>query len=105
MSTPLRQSLVRELTLRGCSPRTIEACHLRIQDLHSDRMQIRVEQGKGRKDRYTILSSKLLEQLRAYWRVYRPAHWLFPSRRDPDQPLPDGTAQRLYHRAVKRAGL
>jgi len=92
-------------TVYAAGLRLNEACHLRIQDLHSDRMQIRVEQGKGRKDRYTILSSKLLEQLRAYWRVYRPAHWLFPSRRDPDQPLPDGTAQRLYHRAVKRAGL
>mgnify|MGYP002401754953 CR=1 FL=1 len=68
-------------------------------------MQLRVELGKGRKDRYTVLSPGLLAELDRYWRVCRPEHWLFPSNSDPQRPLPDGTAQRIYYAAVKRAGL
>lgn len=82
-----------------------EACHLRVSDVLADRRQIRVEQGKGRKDRYTILSDRLLELLRQYWRAYRPKHWLFPSRRCPDRPILDASAQRIYWQALKRARL
>jgi integrase/recombinase XerD len=67
-------------------------------------MQIRVEQGKGRKDRYTLLSPRLLEELRTYWRMFHPRQWLFFGR-DASAPLPDGTGQKIFELAVRRAGL
>jgi len=66
-----------------------EAVHLRIADIDSQRMMIRIMQGKGHKDRFVPLSTKLLELLRVYWRRVRPREWLFPGRRF-DRPL--GTA-------------
>ena len=92
-------------TVYAAGLRLNEACHLRLTDIDSARMQIRVVQGKGRKDRYTLLSPKLLTELRGYWRLYRPRHWLFPSPRDAQQPFCDGTAQHFYYAAVARAGL
>jgi integrase/recombinase XerD len=88
------------MTVYGAGLRLNEACHLKPEHLDSARQQIRVEQGKGRKDRTTLLA-----ELRAYWRAFRPGTWLFPSSRDPQQPLPDGTAQKLFWKAVVRAGL
>jgi integrase/recombinase XerD len=93
------------MTVYGAGLRLNEACHLKFEHLDSARMQTRVVQGKGRKDRYTLLSPRLLEELRLYWKVCRPQHWLFPSSRDPQQPMIDGTAQKIYYRAVQRAGL
>ena len=93
------------MTVYGAGLRLREATHLKIQHLDAARHQIRIEQGKGKKDRFTLLSPRLLEELRTYWRHDRPEHWLFPSVRDPDQPLADGTAQRIFYRAVARAGL
>jgi integrase/recombinase XerD len=93
------------MTVYGAGLRLNEACHLKPEHLDSARQQIRVEQGKGRKDRTTLLSPRLLAELRAYWRAFRPGPWLFPSSRDPQQPLPDGTAQKLFWKAVARAGL
>lgn len=60
--------------------RLSEAISLRPEQIESDpsRMMIRVEQGKGRKDRYTVLSRSLLPELREYWRKYQPGEWLFP---------------------------
>ena len=55
-----------------------EATHLRVTDIDSQRMMLRVDQGKGQKDRYVMLSSRLLEELRSYWRAGRPKTWLFP---------------------------
>lgn len=92
-------------TVYAAGLRLNEACHLRVADIDSARMQIRVVQGKGRKDRYTLLSPKLLAELRGYWQLERPLHWLFPSPRDPQRPLCDGTAQHFYYAAVARAGL
>ena len=60
------------MTAYGGGLRVSEVVHLRPTDIHSDRMLIRVNQGKGRKDRYTLLSSRLLEELRAYWRQIPP---------------------------------
>jgi integrase/recombinase XerD len=57
--------------------RISEAVHLKPTDVDSQRMVIRVEQGKGQKDRYVMLSPKLLETLRGYWRAVRPKGWLF----------------------------
>jgi integrase len=64
-----------------------------------------VEQGKGRKDRYTLLSPRLLQELRSYWKICRPEVWLFPAVRDPQQPILDGTAAKIFGRALQRAGL
>jgi len=58
--------------------RISEAVHLKPVDIDSQRMVIRVEQGKGQKDRYVMLSPRLLETLRDYWRATRPKGWLFP---------------------------
>ena len=62
----------------GGGLRASEVTHLKVGDIDSDRMLIRVEQGKGRKDRHVMLSPNLLELLRDYWREARPAGWLFP---------------------------
>jgi integrase/recombinase XerD len=58
--------------------RVSEVVRLKIADIDSSRMLIRVEQGKGAKDRYVMLSPRLLAMLRDYWRAIRPRHWLFP---------------------------
>jgi integrase len=64
-------------------------------------MMIRVDQGKGNKDRYTILSKKLLVDLRAYWSQYRPDKWLFPGQK-PERHLTETAAQRAYYLAKKK---
>ena len=84
--------------------RVSEVVHLKITDINSQRMMIRVGQGKGRKDRYTLLSKRLLSELRAYWIQDRPAVWLFPGQ-DPDQPLTRSAAQRAYNQARRMAGI
>jgi integrase/recombinase XerD len=61
--------------------RISEAIRLKVTDIDSQRMVIRVEQGKGQKDRYVMLSPKLLEALRDWWRVAKPKGWLFPGDR------------------------
>jgi integrase/recombinase XerD len=58
--------------------RISEAIQLTISAIDSQRMVLRIEQGKGQKDRYVMLSPKLLEILRAWWKIHRPRHWLFP---------------------------
>ena len=90
------------MTSYGGGLRVAELVRLKPQDIHSERMLIRVNQGKGRKDRYTLLSPRLLEELRAYWREYRPKEWLFAGG-DGSGPLPTGTAQKLFYRAKARA--
>jgi site-specific recombinase XerD len=93
------------MTVYGAGLRLNEACHLKVPHIESGRMMLRVDQGKGRKDRYTILSPWLLEELRAYYRQERPGIWLFPSRRGGDIPMIDGTAQKIFYTALERAGL
>ena len=65
-------------TIYATGLRISEAVALRPADIDSSRMVIRVDQGKGRKDRYVMLSPRLLEVLRGYWRIERPKPWLFP---------------------------
>ena len=93
------------MTVYGAGLRLNEACHLKAEHILGERQQIRVEQGKGKKDRYTLLSPRLLEELRSYWRWRRPSAWLFPASHDPAQPMVDATAQRIFNRAVARARL
>jgi integrase/recombinase XerD len=69
------------MTAYATGMRVSEVVSLRVADIESDRMMIRIDQGKGRKDRYVMLSPNLLELLRAYWKVARPTDWLFPGRR------------------------
>lgn len=90
----------------GSGLRVSEVVCLKPRQIESapDRMMVRVEQGKGRKDRYTLLSRYSLELLRAYWRKYRPTEWLFFGF-DPTRPLAIGSAQVIYYQACKAAGL
>jgi len=67
----------------GAGLRAAEVVALKVEDIDSKRMVIRVEQGKGRKDRNVMLSPHLLELLRAWWKAVRPQGWLFPGR-DPN---------------------
>jgi len=83
--------------------RVSEVVRLKITDIHSDRMMIRVEQGKGRKDRYTLLSKRLLDELRDYWRIKRPDRWLFPGRAN--GLMTREMAWQIYVKAVKKAGI
>jgi site-specific recombinase XerD len=88
----------------ACGLRISELMHLQIRDIDSARMVVIVRQGKGRKDRLVPLSPRLLEELRAYWRCYRPGRWLFPGATG-DRPLCSGTVQRQCQEAVHRAGI
>jgi site-specific recombinase XerD len=83
--------------------RVSEVVRLKVTDIHSDRMMIRVEQGKGRKDRYTLLSERLLGELRAYWKLKHPDPWLFPGHSN--LPMTREMAHHIYVTAVKKAGL
>lgn len=84
--------------------RVNELVHLKVTDIHSDRMMIRVDQGKGKKDRYTLLSKRLLGELRSYWQIKRSAVWLFPGIKR-HKPLCARMAQKVYARAVAKAGI
>src|SRR6516162_10085020 len=86
----------------GAGLRASEVVSLKIEDIDSTRMVIRVEQGKGRKDRYVMLSPYLLDLLRAWWRAARPRGWLFPGR-DPIQPLTTRQLNRACHAAAMMA--
>ena len=93
------------MTVYGAGLRVSEVVRLKPCHIESDRMLIRVELAKGRVDRYTILQERLLEELRIYWRVYRPGReWLFPGR-DRKQPISIATAQRIYNQARDKAGI
>ena len=92
------------MTTYAAGLRVSEVVGLKLTDIDSERMMIRVQQGKGRKDRYTILSERLLKELRIYWKMYRPSLWLFSSR-DTEQALSIGSAQRIYYHAKEQAGI
>ena len=92
------------MTTYAAGLRLTEVRHLRPVHIHAERMLIRVEQGKGQKDRYTLLSPHLLEELRHYWQEYRPGEWLFPNQKR-SGPILRGTAQKVFYTAKSRAGL
>lgn len=90
------------MTTYAAGLRVSELVSLKLGDINRERMMIRVEQGKGRKDRYTTLSRRLLCELERYYRRYRPAVYLFPGK-DPSRPLNVSVAQKAYNDAKKRA--
>ncbi len=92
------------MTTYAAGLRVSEVIRLQPRHLDSGRGVIRVEHGKRDKDRYTLLSPRLLQELRAYWRIERPALWLFPSR-DPQRHLNDETVRTAFVEAKARAGI
>ena len=84
--------------------RNTEACKLKVTDIDSQRMVLKIVQGKGRKDRYVALSTRLLEDLRKYWKAYRPSTWLFPNK-DGSGPITASAVRTICKRAAKAAGL
>ncbi len=92
------------MTAYSAGLRVSEVVRLKPRHIVSARMLILVEDGKGEKDRYTILSENLLKNLRDYWQGYRPAKWLFPSV-NPEKHISCSTAQKLFVSAKKKAGI
>jgi site-specific recombinase XerD len=88
----------------GAGLRVSEVVALKVSDIDSARMMIRVEQGKRRKDRYAMLSPRLLDLLRDWWLVCRSRGWLFPGR-DPLQPITTRQLTRACHTAAQAAGI
>ena len=84
--------------------RVSEVCALKIGDIDSERMMLRVNDGKGGRDRYTLLSPRLLEVLRTYCRCARPGEWLHPMRSGL-RPIDPNQALRMYHAAKRDAGI
>lgn len=93
------------MTTYAAGLRVSETCMLRLSHVDSERMMIRVVSGKGARDRYTLLSCELLAELRRYWKHARPVGWLFPKPSRPDQPFDIQTAQRIYYRCKRYAGI
>ena len=92
------------MTAYATGLRVREITHLRVGDIDSRRMVIRVSQGKGGKDRYAMLSPRLLVVLRAYWQQARPTDWLFPGE-NPGKPLAASCVQRACQQARRASGL
>jgi integrase/recombinase XerD len=92
------------MTCYAAGLRITEATRLKITDIDSQRMMIRVEQGKNQKDRYVMLSPQLLEILRAYWTVARPKGWLFPGDM-PGQPITRGAVEDACKKALRVSGI
>jgi site-specific recombinase XerD len=88
----------------GAGLRVAEIASVKVSDIDSARMLLRVEQGKRRKDRYAILSPKMLTLLRDWWRIERPKVWLFPGL-DPVKPLSTRQLHRAVHEAARKAGI
>ena len=88
----------------GAGLRASEVVSLKVGDIDGARKIIRVEQGKGRKDRYAMLSDPLLDVLRAWWREARPQGWLFPGQ-NPVNPLTTRQLNRAFHGAREAAGI
>lgn len=91
-------------TCYGCGLRVSEVVALKVRDIDGERHLLRVEQGKGAKDRNVIISPALLAALRDYWRAVGPRHWLFPSQ-EYVTPLGIESAQRAFTAAKRRAGI
>lgn len=91
-------------TIYACGLRVSEATQLKVRDMDRDRMTVRIEQGKGRKDRYVPLSKRLLKRLELYWTTERPRHWVFEGSTS-DRCLHVTAVQKAYTLAKLRAGI
>lgn len=91
-------------TVYGSGLRVSEVVKLKAEHIDSSRMMIRVEQGKGRKDRYTILSKNCLHLLKQHWCAHQPEKWLFFGK-DKQLPMSIGTAQHVYYNAKRKANV
>lgn len=92
------------MTIYGAGLRISEATRLKVSDIDSRRMMIRVDEGKGLKDRYTLLGERNLEILRVYYKTYRPSEWLFPGR-GRSEPVSISSVQRVFKASVQKAGI
>ena len=92
------------MTTYSAGLRVSETAHLKVCDVDSKRMQLRIAQGKGKKDRYALLSPVTLNLLRDYWRQYRPFSWLFPGRL-PESPISTRSIQKVFKDAKRKAGI
>lgn len=88
----------------SCGLRLQELLNLKIKDIDSARMQIHIRAGKGKKDRYVMLSGKILEMLRVYWKYYHPAEYLFEGYRR-GYPISRSSVQRIFRNAVLKSGI
>ena len=92
------------MTAYSAGLRVTELIHLKLSDIDAERMMIRVEQGKGKKDRYTILSQRLLSELKKYRQTYQPVSWVFFGL-NRNCPLDISAAQKVYNKAKQKSGL
>ena len=92
------------MTAYAAGLRISEATHLKVTDIDSQRMMLRVEQGKGMKDRYVMLSPRLLDVLRTYWKSARPTQWMFPGE-VPGQPITREAVGLACQKARRDAGI
>lgn len=92
------------MTLYSAGLRIGEVTRLKVSDIESGRMMIRVNEGKGLKDRYTLLGERNLEMLRCYWKAYRPLEWLFPGR-NASEPVSISAIQRVFKTSLAKAGI
>jgi len=90
------------MTIYAAGLRVSEAANLKVQDIDSKNMQIHVHEGKGKKDRYCILSQVNLEILKSYYKNYYPREWLFPGQ-TPDKPITSRTIQHIFEKAKDKA--
>jgi integrase/recombinase XerD len=103
-AVPSLKSRTALTTAYAAGLRVSEVVALKVADIDSGRMLIRVEQGKGGKDRYVMLSAQLLAILRTYWRLAKPRHWLFPGR-DEERPIDQTVLHAACRSACEAAGL
>jgi site-specific recombinase XerD len=92
------------MTIYSAGLRIGEVTRLKVSDIDSGRMMIRVNEGKGLKDRYTLLGERNLEMLRRYWKAYRPPEWLFPGRNG-SGPVSTSAIQRVFKTSLEKAGI
>ena len=98
------EEVARLLQAYGAGLRVSEVAHLKVSDIDSQRMTLRVEQGKGQRDRYVMLSPHLLQLLREWWKAARPQVWLFPGQ-NPINPITPRQINRAVTAAKDLAGI
>ena len=103
VTTNLKHKIILATTY-AAGLRVSEVANLKIADIDSSNMQIRVSQGKGNKDRYTLLSEKNIEMLREYYKIYHPTSWLFPGSFN-SNPLNIRTIQKVFEQSKQKAGI